>query len=329
MTCLHCGVTFSATRNKQVVCPECISEYRKTLGYLDATANITREDAEKWRDELEKHLTAVNMLIEGASLSAISEKIGMDKQRLSLLFSRHVNKAAREPRSKGEPRVRKFIQYKPVWPESLYCAVFGEKNYDDMPHDVEETIERVLDTITPREKIVIIGRVKDESTLDELAEQFNLTRERIRQIEAKALRKLRYRDRAEMLKNGIMVQAEIVKARKEEAEIESKRRVAELAVEAERRRERFSAVQERIRENDELNHPIEVLDLTVRSYNCLTRNGIKTVQELADTTLEKLSRIHNLGQRSISEILFKCEKNGIAIRAECEKGYERVAEDGK
>ncbi len=112
-------------------------------------------------------------------------------------------------------------------------------------------------------------------------------------------------------------------------EIESKRRVAELAVEAERRRERFSAVQERIRENDELNHPIEVLDLTVRSYNCLTRNGIKTVQELADTTLEKLSRIHNLGQRSISEILFKCEKNGIAIRAECEKGYERVAEDGK
>jgi RNA polymerase primary sigma factor len=63
----------------------------------------------------------------------------------------------------------------------------------------------VLDTLTPREEKVLRlrfglddGRVR---TLEEVGREFNVTRERIRQIEAKALRKLRHPSRSKKLKD--------------------------------------------------------------------------------------------------------------------------------
>ena len=63
----------------------------------------------------------------------------------------------------------------------------------------------VLDTLTPREKKVLElrfgladGRTR---TLEEVGKEFNVTRERIRQIEAKALRKLRHPSRSKKLKD--------------------------------------------------------------------------------------------------------------------------------
>ena len=62
----------------------------------------------------------------------------------------------------------------------------------------------VLDTLTPREEKVIRLRYGiDDSrprTLEEVGREFNVTRERIRQIEAKALRKLRHPSRSKRLK---------------------------------------------------------------------------------------------------------------------------------
>ena len=55
----------------------------------------------------------------------------------------------------------------------------------------------------------------------------------------------------------------------------------------------------------ELSSPIEDLDLSVRSYNALRRAGIKTVQELVDHTKEEIEHIHNLGKKSLREILQK------------------------
>ena len=69
---------------------------------------------------------------------------------------------------------------------------------------LQEVIERELNTLTPREKLVIKlrfglydGRTR---TLEEVGHQFNITRERIRQIEAKALRKLRHPQRTRHLR---------------------------------------------------------------------------------------------------------------------------------
>ena len=47
---------------------------------------------------------------------------------------------------------------------------------------------------------------------------------------------------------------------------------------------------------------IEDLDLTVRSYNCLKRAGIQSVQELVQYTEEEVLKIRNLGRKSFKEI---------------------------
>lgn len=69
---------------------------------------------------------------------------------------------------------------------------------------LKDQISKLLDTLTEREQRVLILRfgLKDgrSRTLEEVGKEFNVTRERIRQIEAKALRKLRHPSRAKMLK---------------------------------------------------------------------------------------------------------------------------------
>ncbi len=68
-----------------------------------------------------------------------------------------------------------------------------------------ETVREMLNTLTPREAKVLRMRfglsMNTDHTLEEVGKQFDVTRERIRQIEAKALRKLRHPSRAERLKS--------------------------------------------------------------------------------------------------------------------------------
>jgi RNA polymerase primary sigma factor len=70
---------------------------------------------------------------------------------------------------------------------------------------LKEQIDEVLSTLTPREKRVLQLRFgledKRSRTLEEVGKEFNVTRERIRQIEAKALRKLRHPSRSRKLKD--------------------------------------------------------------------------------------------------------------------------------
>ena len=70
---------------------------------------------------------------------------------------------------------------------------------------LREQLEEVLDTLAPREKKVLelrFGMIDGRTrTLEEVGREFNVTRERIRQIEAKALRKLRHPSRSKKLKD--------------------------------------------------------------------------------------------------------------------------------
>ena len=70
--------------------------------------------------------------------------------------------------------------------------------------DLADQLDKTLATLTPREEKVVRMRFgigeKYDHTLEEVGEVFDVTRERIRQIEAKALRKLKHHSRAKRLK---------------------------------------------------------------------------------------------------------------------------------
>lgn len=61
---------------------------------------------------------------------------------------------------------------------------------------------------------------------------------------------------------------------------------------------------------------IEELDLSVRSYNCLKRAGINTVQELTDKTEAEMMKVRNLGRKSLEEVKFKLAELDLGLNEE-------------
>lgn len=61
---------------------------------------------------------------------------------------------------------------------------------------------------------------------------------------------------------------------------------------------------------------IEELDLSVRSYNCLKRAGINTVQELTDKSDADMMKVRNLGRKSLEEIQHKLQELSLGFRKE-------------
>ncbi len=59
---------------------------------------------------------------------------------------------------------------------------------------------------------------------------------------------------------------------------------------------------------------IEELDLSVRSYNCLKRAGINTVEELTDKTESAMMQVRNLGKKSLEEVKQKLEELGLGLK---------------
>ncbi|TFB15778.1 DNA-directed RNA polymerase subunit alpha [Microbacterium sp. 3H14] len=66
--------------------------------------------------------------------------------------------------------------------------------------------------------------------------------------------------------------------------------------------------------SSELSMPIEDLDLSVRSYNCLKREGINTVSELVALSETQLMNIRNFGQKSVDEVRDKLISLGLSLK---------------
>ena len=67
-----------------------------------------------------------------------------------------------------------------------------------------------------------------------------------------------------------------------------------------------------------LEMPIEDLELSVRSYNCLKRAGISTVQDLANKTEADMMKVRNLGKKSLDEVINKLYSLGLNFASEDE-----------
>ena len=129
--------------------------------------------------------------------SEIAEKMGITEERVHEIL-----KIAQDPVSLETPIGEE---------EDSHLGDFIEDEKTATPSDsvastmLKEQLFGVLDTLTPREEKVLRLRYGIDDgkprTLEEVGKEFNVTRERIRQIEAKALRKLRHPSRSKKLKD--------------------------------------------------------------------------------------------------------------------------------
>ncbi len=60
--------------------------------------------------------------------------------------------------------------------------------------------------------------------------------------------------------------------------------------------------------------PIEEMDLSVRSYNCLKRAGVNTIQDLLKKSKNDMFKVRNLGAKSVEEVIQKLESYGLSLR---------------
>jgi DNA-directed RNA polymerase subunit alpha len=59
---------------------------------------------------------------------------------------------------------------------------------------------------------------------------------------------------------------------------------------------------------------IEELDMSVRSFNCLKRAGIDTVEDLTNRTEEDMIKVRNLGKKSLEEVIQKLQSLGLSLK---------------
>ena len=63
---------------------------------------------------------------------------------------------------------------------------------------------------------------------------------------------------------------------------------------------------------------IEELDLSVRSFNCLKRAGISTVEDLINKSEEDMMKVRNLGRKSLEEVIAKLNSFGFSLKKDDE-----------
>ena len=221
------------------------------------------------------------------------------------------------------------------WPYNLLDEVvrpmLGDNNANEswqtpIEKKQEEGLYYVLSTLTDREKEILLTLYEKGKTLEEVGREFNVTRERIRQIAKKAIRKMRRPHNRNLIlygldypqKFGVLqkreeeLRTEEVRLDMLEEDIAIRRAFLENYLEegsSEDNTERSLKIDKsKLRRRFELaNCPsksIESLDLSTRSYNCLRRGDIETIGDLIQKAEEgDLHKLKNLGRKSLNEIL--------------------------
>ena len=219
----------------------------------------------------------------------------------------------------------------PSFPQNLVDALtgYGHRAEPKEPENTLELMEPVsvatalaimeAARLTEREQRVILLRYLDGLDLVETGKRFGVPRERIRQVEAKAIRKMLRPTCRDILQKGFY--------RWTLDEIEH--RAESIAVEkimefkrawAEEHNDEPVTAEETVDSVDSIiNCPIEWLDLSVRSYNCMKRANIDTVRDLTERTADSMMYVRNLGRKSLDEIRKKLNQYGLSFADEPKK----------
>ena len=202
-----------------------------------------------------------------------------------------------------------------VYPYNLACAIFRASYIN--PDEIEErayslSVEGInagLSTLTEREREVLRLRFEERLTLEKIGEQFNITREYVRQIEAKALRKLHQPTRIVRMK--VYKYEQIVDYVNENNALKSKNTHLEYLVQ---RTKTGGGLCEQLELIEVRDIKRDGLDFSTRTRNALCRAGVNTLGEIADLRESDLLRFRNLGVKSLNEIKEVLSSYGLVLK---------------
>ena len=197
-----------------------------------------------------------------------------------------------------QERLSKIVKQAPEIPWRVLLCNDVVGSLDKTPEDFDESVDSAIATLSPREERVILGRYRGKKTLAEIGGEEGVSKERVRQIQERALRKLRHPSRKmcfEIGNNGI--------AQKREKDLQEAQNL-KRAAESEKR--------ERLRRalDESGNIKIEELELSARAFYVLKKAGINTMQDLLSLSREGLLSLRNCGRKTAEEICEKAKRFG-------------------
>ena len=222
-------------------------------------------------------------------------------------------------KNKTENTLTRLIEKerKEVLKESVYpYNIFEELELEYIDPDIIADFNVILVRLTPREEEFIKLFYKDNLTLEKIGKEHNITRERVRQITAKGLRRIKsliynYNRRKEQ---EMIIQANTLATEdliiKRQLLLDEYKKTHNYTEEM---KFYFGEIK-----NQALNDTtsIESLELSIRAENCLRRAGIKTIDDLCQKTETEMIKIRNLGRKSFKEIKDKLNARGRDFKPE-------------
>ncbi len=189
------------------------------------------------------------------------------------------------------------------WQEKLYEAVCGLNensiNVIDMPPDVNESIETVMQQLNEREQKILIMHYKNGEDYQDIADDFGVSRERIKQLENRALKKMRKPQLFNKLKYGIHNHKKIRKYIADARKANYEKMLEDI---------KMQGIDVKKFENDDA---IGNLPLSQRTRNACIRSHFEYISDFVGKSENEMLRTRGLGELGYRELVNALAPYGI------------------
>ncbi len=220
-------------------------------------------------------------------------KYKIDKMKLRRFLAQDFSSSTNKD---DHPLNTSNLKFSPDWREAFMAKLLDvsvDSHIVPIVKDFDELYEEFTKTaLTERQKAIFDMRVKEDMTLNEIASEFHITRESIRQIEGKCYRILRNPKYVYAFMHGQYLTYLDNKSVVSKAEKQKLIKQSKIYLRAEQAKEL----------SDNGDYIISRGDVSVRVYNVLARCGCLNIKNIEKFTVEELCNMRNLGVTSAMEI---------------------------